>query len=71
MPEQQNRLNIKLSPNTEAELRTLKTNLGSSITEVVRRAISAYKFIQDEQAAGRIIQTVKSDGSDRRDITII
>ncbi|SIN72626.1 ribbon-helix-helix protein, CopG family [Agromyces cerinus] len=51
------RLHINLNRETAAELDRLSKAHGLSLTEVVRRAISLYGFINDEVAAGRTVTT--------------
>lgn len=67
----QKRLNINMNEETAAALRELAQEKQISITEAVRRAISVYKFVEDEIAEGRKIQTMRPDGSEKRDVVLM
>jgi hypothetical protein len=55
------RLSINLAPDVAAALRDLTTRHRTTITEEVRRAISVYKFI-DDQIRGQAKVLVEKDG---------
>lgn len=42
------RLSVNINDETDAALRELAARRGTSVTDVVRRAVSVYKFIEDE-----------------------
>lgn len=67
----QKRLNINMNEQTASALRDLAQRHQVSITEAVRRAISIYKFFSEELAAGRKIQTMREDGSEKRDVVLM
>lgn len=67
----QKRLNINMNEETAAALRELAQRKQISITEAVRRAISVYKFFEDELAEGRKIQTMQADGGEKRDVVLM
>lgn len=52
------RLSVNINDECVAALTDLRDRRGETITEVIRRAISVYKFIEDEVAQGKTIQTV-------------
>lgn len=65
------RLNVNLNKETAAALKELAEKQGISLTEAVRRAIALLKFIDDEQAEGRKIQTMDSDGKNKRELVLM
>lgn len=44
------RLNININDETATALRELAKERGTSVTDVVRRAVSVYKFVEDQLA---------------------
>lgn len=50
------RLNININDETAAVLREIAAADDTSVTEVVRRAVSAYKFFRDAAANGQDIE---------------
>lgn len=42
------RLSVNINDETEAALRELAARRGTSVTEIVRRAVSVYKLVEDE-----------------------
>ena len=50
------RLNVNLNAATADALKKLSEEQGVSLTEVVRRAISLYDFIDDERRSGNRVQ---------------
>lgn len=67
----QARLNVNMNAQTADALRQLARDNGISFTEAVRRAISIYKFFEDEMAQGRKIQTMDRDGGNKRDVVLM
>jgi hypothetical protein len=65
------RLNVNLNVETAAALRQIAEERDISFTEAVRRAISVYKFIDDETREGRRIQTTSSDRGDIRELVLM
>jgi hypothetical protein len=65
------RLNVNLNKETAAALKELADKQGISLTEAVRRSIALLKFIEDEQAEGRKIQTMDSDGKNKRELVLM
>jgi hypothetical protein len=65
------RLNVNLNTETADALKEIADHRGISFTEAVRRAISVYKFIDEETQEGRRIQTVNSDRSEVRELVLM
>jgi len=65
------RLNVNLNAETAAALRELADERDISFTEAVRRAISVYKYMNDEKQAGRHIQTTNADREDVRELLLM
>jgi predicted transcriptional regulator len=58
------RLSININDETAAALQELAKKRGVSVTEIVRRAVSVYKFVEDEVSDGdKTLQLV--DNQDR------
>jgi predicted transcriptional regulator len=55
------RLSVNINDETAAALNELAKERQTTVTEVVRRAISVYKFIEDETANGKTLQLVSDD----------
>jgi hypothetical protein len=55
------RLSVNINDDTAAALRSLAEEDGVTITEVVRRAVSVYKFFDEAKDAGKTIQLVDRD----------
>jgi hypothetical protein len=60
------RLSINLSTETADAFRELAGRKGLSITEGIRRAISAWQFLEDETSKGNQIAVIERDGSVRK-----
>lgn len=65
------RLNINLNEETAETLRELAAARGISFTEAVRRAISVYKFVEDEIAGGKQVQSVDTDRGTVRELVLL
>ena len=64
------KLNININDETAAALKDLADRRQITVTEVVRRAVSVYKFIEDEVVDGQAkLKLVKPDGE--TDIAVI
>jgi hypothetical protein len=59
------RLSINLSAETAEAFRELAGRKGLSITEGIRRAISAWQFLEEETSRGNKIAVIEPDGSIR------
>ena len=55
------RLNVNINDETAAALRQLAEDEGTTVTEIVRRAVSVYKFFEDARDEGQSIQLVTKD----------
>lgn len=60
------RLNVNLNQETADALKEIADEAGISLTEAVRRAISVYKFVDDEIESGNRVQTVNPNGEVRQ-----
>lgn len=59
------RLNVNVNDETAAALRVLAEGRATTITEVIRRAISLYKFVDDEVLRGdKTLKLVGPHGSE-------
>ena len=57
------RLNVNINDETAAALQELASRRQTTVTEVVRRAVSIYKFIEDEVMDGdKKLKLVGPDG---------
>lgn len=65
------RLNVNLNQETAAALKDLAAKENISYTEAVRRAIAVFKFIEDEQAEGRKIQTMDANDRNKRELVLM
>jgi hypothetical protein len=59
------RLSINLGAGPAAALRDLMASKDISATEAIRRALSIWKFIEDERSRGRRIALLEGDGRDQ------
>lgn len=50
------RLSVNINAETAQALKELADLRGTSVTEVIRRAVSVYKFIEDEVQDGKTLQ---------------
>ncbi|MDM7886572.1 ribbon-helix-helix protein, CopG family [Curtobacterium sp. RHCKG23] len=69
--EQLVRLNVNLNAETAEALKEIADQRGISFTEAVRRAISVYKFIDDETQEGHRIQTVDPERNEVRELVLM
>jgi hypothetical protein len=65
------RLSVNLHKGTSDVLQNLAKRQNLSITETIRRAISIYKFVMDEQRQGRKILTMDADEKNRRELILM
>lgn len=65
------RLNVNLNAETADALKEIAEQRGISFTEAVRRAISVYKFIDDETQEGHRIQTVDPERNQVRELVLM
>ena len=57
------RLSVNINDETANALREIAKDEGTTVTEVVRRAVSVYKFFDDARDEGKTIQLVGKDES--------
>jgi predicted transcriptional regulator len=55
------RLSVNINDETAAALNQLAQDRQTTVTEVVRRAISVYKFIEDQINDGKQLQLADAD----------
>lgn len=65
------RLNVNLNAATAEALKRMSEEQGVSLTEVVRRAISVYNFIDEEQRNGNRIQTADPEKGAVRELILM
>lgn len=66
------RLNVNLTDESAAALKEIAAKRELTVTEAVRRAITWYKFIDDEVVEGkRRIQLVDKDDSRVTDVAVL
>lgn len=65
------RLSVNMNLETAAALRTIATNKGASFTEMVRRCISVYKYLEDERLRGNKLYLVDENSNERREIILL
>jgi hypothetical protein len=65
------RLNVNLNSATADALKKLSDEQGVSLTEVVRRAISLYDFIDGERRSGHRIQTTDPERGEVRELILM
>ena len=59
------RLHVNVNDETAAALRGLAAKRQTSVTEIVRRAVSVYKFVEDEVVDGdKTLKLVRPDGAE-------
>lgn len=59
------RLSVNVALDVGAAIDSLAKRHETTITDVIRRAVSTYKFIDDEQAAGSKLLVERRDGTIR------
>jgi hypothetical protein len=60
------RLSINLNAETADAFKALIERKGITITEGIRRAITVWKFLEDETARGNQIAVIEQDGNTRK-----
>lgn len=57
------RLSVNINDETAAALKAMAANRQTTVTEIIRRAVSVYKFIEDEVVDGnKTLKLVESEG---------
>ncbi|WP_337446736.1 CopG family transcriptional regulator [Glutamicibacter nicotianae] len=62
---------MNLNKETAEALKQIAAEHNVSFTEAVRRAITVLKFIEDEQAEGRKVQTMDADEKNKRELILM
>lgn len=65
------RLNININDETAAALKDLAERRQITATEVVRRAVSVYKFVEDEVVDGDKTLKLVSDGAPDQIVSVV
>lgn len=66
------RLNINISEETASALQELAEKSGTNVTNVVRRAVGVYKFLDDELAGkDRTLQIVDKESNQATTVAIL
>lgn len=65
------RLSVNMNPETAELLKKFAGDKHLSYTEAIRRAIAIAKYIEDEVAEGRKIQTVDPERKDVRELVLM
>lgn len=65
------RLNVNLNDDTARALRDLAAEQGTTVTEIVRRAVSVYKFFDDARDEGKSIQLVDRSTQRTTDVQLV
>jgi hypothetical protein len=65
------RLSVNMNDQTTADVKELAARRQISVTEVIRRAVSVYKFIEDENAAGSTIRISRRNGEETIIVTLL
>jgi predicted transcriptional regulator len=55
------RLSVNINDETADALKELAKDRGTSVTDIVRRAVAIYKFVEDETGSGKSLQLVDDD----------
>lgn len=62
------KLNVNINDETAAALKDLAARRQTTVTEIVRRAVSVYKFVEDEVVDGN--KTLKVVGPEGRETIV-
>jgi len=65
------RLNVNLNTATAETLKKLSEELGVSFTEVVRRSISLYEFLDSERRSGHRVQISDPIANETRELVLM
>lgn len=64
------KLSVNLNKETAEALKSVSASMGVNITDSIHRAIAVLQFFHNEKSQGRVIQTMESDGKNKREITL-
>ena len=65
------RLNVNVNDDTALALKALAEEQGTTVTEIVRRAVSVYKFFDDARDEGKVIQLVDKSTHRTTDVQLV
>lgn len=66
------RLNININDETAAALQALAAKRDTTLTEIVRRAVSVYKFVEDEVIDGdKSLELVDNRSGERTTLAVL
>lgn len=66
------RLSVNINDETEQALKELAERRGTTVTEIVRRAVSVYKFVEDEVGRnGKALQLVDRENETVTSVAMI
>lgn len=65
------RLSVNVNDETAAALKKISEERGITVTEVIRRSVSVYKFIEDETGSGKVLQLTDTDRNETTNLAII
>lgn len=66
------RLSVNVNDETAEALRALAEKRGTTVTEIIRRAVSVYKFVEDEVGdKGKTLQLVDNERSETTSVALI
>jgi len=65
------RLNVNMNAETADALRELAAASSTSVTEIVRRAVSVYKYVASEKSNGRVVLTTDPARNDVKEIVLL
>ncbi|WP_422117705.1 ribbon-helix-helix protein, CopG family [Brachybacterium sp. UNK5269] len=65
------RLSVNINNETAEALKELADENGTTVTEIVRRAVSAYKFLEDEIHGDTKLQLVNEKTRERTNVAIL
>jgi hypothetical protein len=62
---------VNVNRETRDALSSMAAANATTYTEAVRRAVAVYAYIEEQISAGRIVQTIKTDGTDIRELVLL
>lgn len=66
------RLSVNINDETEAALKELAAERGVTVTEIVRRSVGVYKYIEDEVLkANKVLQIADRNGTVERELAFL
>lgn len=65
------RLKVNINRETAEVLTAFADGTDGGVTEVIRRAVSLLKFVEDQRAAGRKLMTTDHNGKDKWEVVLV